>query len=169
MNYLSIDGGGSKCSAIWFDDQLNLLGRGLSDGINATQTPIEKCRDNVNTCLNQLFGRRTPDQFETVYAIFAGSFELLTEELDRRTQVRRIVRFSEAKGGLLAGGLQHKGLLALAGTGSDVFYVIGDQCYSIGGWGPILGDQGSGTWIGQRALEAFAKASDGWGMPTIQR
>lgn len=167
MAYLSIDGGGSKCSAILFDDELNLIGSGLAGGINVTQTPIEKCRENIADCLDQLFAGATPALIHTVYAIFVSPFEILLEELAKRTKTGRTVRYSEPHGCLLAGGLRREGLLALSGTGSDVFYISGDACFSVGGWGPILGDQGSGAWIGQRALEAFVKASDGWGAPTM--
>jgi N-acetylglucosamine kinase-like BadF-type ATPase len=167
MSYLSIDGGGSKCSAIWFDDELNLIGKGLAAGINVTQTPIGKCRENIADCLDRVFATGTPSVIHTVYAILVGPFEILLDELAKRTSVCQTIRFSEPMGCLLAGGLQSEGLVALSGTGSDVFCISGNACYSVGGWGPVLGDQGSGTWIGQRALEAFVKASDGWGAPTM--
>lgn len=167
MSCLSLDGGGSKCSAIWFDDQLNLIGKGLAGGINVTQTPVGQCRANIAACLDQVFMSGTPAEIDTVYAILIGPFEILLEELAKRTRVHQTVRFSEPMGCLLAGCLREEGLLALSGTGSDAFYIAGETRYAIGGWGPILGDQGSGTWIGQRALEAVARASDGWGPPTL--
>ncbi|NLZ90098.1 MAG: hypothetical protein GX916_11430, partial [Clostridiales bacterium] len=34
-------------------------------------------------------------------------------------------------------------------------------------WGPILGDQGSGAWIGQKALRAAIRSADGWGPDTM--
>ena len=33
----------------------------------------------------------------------------------------------------------------------------------VGSWGPILGDQGSGTWIGEQALRAAVAALEGLG------
>ena len=37
----------------------------------------------------------------------------------------------------------------------------------IGGWGALLGDQGSGAWIGKRALEESVRSCDGWGEKTL--
>ena len=54
------------------------------------------------------------------------------------------------------------GVLLIAGTGSVAFGrspagVIA-RC---GGWGPNIGDEGSGAWIGRRALSVATAASDG--------
>src|SRR5438132_481795 len=35
-----------------------------------------------------------------------------------------------------------------------------------GGWGPVAGDEGSGSWIARRALQAVARATDGRGRKT---
>lgn len=56
---------------------------------------------------------------------------------------------------------QGPGVLAIAGTGS---HVIG-RCsrgsrYTAGGWGPILGDEGAGHWIGLEGLRAGLRAQD---------
>ncbi|HVE78277.1 MAG TPA: BadF/BadG/BcrA/BcrD ATPase family protein [Gemmatimonadaceae bacterium] len=54
------------------------------------------------------------------------------------------------------------GVLLIAGTGS-VAVARGptgavDRC---GGWGPVFGDEGGGSWIGRRALSVVAAAADG--------
>src|SRR2546423_1431280 len=36
-----------------------------------------------------------------------------------------------------------------------------------GGWGHILGDEGSGYWIGRRALRAIVRQADGRSEPTV--
>ena len=54
------------------------------------------------------------------------------------------------------------GILLVAGTGSVAFgrgptgHVV--RC---GGWGPVIGDEGSGAWIGRRALSVVTAAHDG--------
>jgi len=57
-----------------------------------------------------------------------------------------------------AGG---RGVLLIAGTGSNVMGRASDgrKC-NVGGWGPMLGDQGSGHWIGLEALRAALRAHD---------
>ncbi len=53
------------------------------------------------------------------------------------------------------------GILIIAGTGSNVLGRAADgTMYQVGGWGPAIGDEGSGFWIGQEALRAGFWAKD---------
>ncbi|MGO4209240.1 BadF/BadG/BcrA/BcrD ATPase family protein [Terriglobus sp. 2YAB30_2] len=52
------------------------------------------------------------------------------------------------------------GILVIAGTGSNVGGRFGDTLFGAGGWGPMLGDEGSGYWIGHEALRSATKARD---------
>jgi N-acetylglucosamine kinase-like BadF-type ATPase len=53
------------------------------------------------------------------------------------------------------------GILIIAGTGSNVMGRAADgSMYRAGGWGPALGDEGSGFWIGQEAARAGFWAKD---------
>lgn len=54
------------------------------------------------------------------------------------------------------------GLLVIAGTGSVYLAKTMDHdVVKIGGWGRILGDEGSGYWVGLQALKHYCKATDG--------
>ncbi len=54
-----------------------------------------------------------------------------------------------------------EGILLVAGTGSIVRGRAADgTMYTAGGWGPALGDEGSGYWIGQEALRGGFWAVD---------
>jgi glucosamine kinase len=54
------------------------------------------------------------------------------------------------------------GVLLIAGTGSAAFgRSPAGSTGRCGGWGPIIGDEGSGTWIGRRALSIVSAAADG--------
>lgn len=59
------------------------------------------------------------------------------------------------------------GVVVCAGTGAACFArnVTGDTC-TVGGWGPLLGDEGSAYDIGRKALRAVARAEDGRGRAT---
>lgn len=54
------------------------------------------------------------------------------------------------------------GILLIAGTGS-IAYGRGPTgtVARCGGWGPVCGDEGSGAWIGRRALSVVTAAADG--------
>ena len=54
------------------------------------------------------------------------------------------------------------GVLLIAGTGSVAFgRSPAGAVARCGGWGPNIGDEGSGAWIGRRALSVVTAASDG--------
>jgi N-acetylglucosamine kinase-like BadF-type ATPase len=50
------------------------------------------------------------------------------------------------------------GVAAIAGTGSNVFGVggtgAGTRAWRVGGWGHLLGDEGSGYWLGVQSIKA---------------
>lgn len=53
------------------------------------------------------------------------------------------------------------GVLLIAGTGSSCFgRGPTGRFYRCGGWGPVFGDEGSGSWIGRKALSVVAAAYD---------
>jgi N-acetylglucosamine kinase-like BadF-type ATPase len=53
------------------------------------------------------------------------------------------------------------GILVVAGTGSNaVGRAITGEIVGAGGWGPVLGDEGSGTWIGLEAIHAALAERD---------
>jgi glucosamine kinase len=54
------------------------------------------------------------------------------------------------------------GILMISGTGSVAFgRGPAGATARCGGWGPVAGDEGSGAWIGRRALSVVTAAADG--------
>ncbi|HZJ56700.1 MAG TPA: BadF/BadG/BcrA/BcrD ATPase family protein [Clostridia bacterium] len=140
---LALDGGGTKLNMVLFDnDGFHLLGEGRSGGVNITQTTPENSRANVADCLRQVFKGERNIHIDRLYSVFIGPMDILNEELARFVTIGEVVELGEAKGGILAGNMEGEGILALSGTGSDVFYVREQDSLnsSVGGWGPILGD-----------------------------
>jgi glucosamine kinase len=74
---------------------------------------------------------------------------------------------SDAEIGLTAAFGSRSGIVVVAGTGSIVFARTRDGAlHRSGGWGYLLGDEGSGHALGVHALRAVAAAFDG-GPPTV--
>ena len=66
--------------------------------------------------------------------------------------------------GAFAGG---PGILILSGTGSMAWARdLEGRSHRVGGWGDIIGDEGSAYWIGRRLLGVVAQSLDGRGGPT---
>jgi N-acetylglucosamine kinase-like BadF-type ATPase len=68
----------------------------------------------------------------------------------------------------LAGATGNKpGVVIIAGTGSIACGVNSRGRFArAGGWGPVMGDEGSGSYIGRRALESVMMSYDYRGEPT---
>ncbi len=173
--YLTVDGGGTKCIGLLFDDHMTLLSKGLSGGVNTTQNSPDTARQHMAECLDQALERAEGRPIDMVYLNLVGDRAVFEELLRERAQVNAIHHFSEPEGALLAGLLRNEGMIAHSGTGSDAFWVgpveRKDFPYGragvVGAWGPILGDQGSGAWIGQQALLHIVRAVDGWAPDTL--
>jgi glucosamine kinase len=59
------------------------------------------------------------------------------------------------------------GVAAISGTGSNVFGVgFEGQPWRAGGWGHLIGDEGSGYWLGSHSIRAAMHDRDGSGPPT---
>jgi N-acetylglucosamine kinase-like BadF-type ATPase len=168
---LSADGGGTKLRMILFNENFEILGQGLAGGVNVNSTTPENSRENVESCLDQVFAAKPPPSIDKLYAVFVGPVENLLGALERRTGLKETVLLPESEAGLMAGALWEEGFLALAGTGSDLWSVDKGgrlkarsriERGALGGWGPILGDQGSGVWIGQEAIRAVVSGIEGW-------
>lgn len=65
--------------------------------------------------------------------------------------------------GALAG---EAGVLLIAGTGAAALGIDQEGARLVDGWGPELGDLGSGSWLGREALRAVLRQADGLGPAT---
>lgn len=86
----------------------------------------------------------------------------LREALTRRALADEVVVETDATVALADAFGEDAGIILIAGTGSIAFGRNGAGVYArCGGWGPTFGDEGSGAWIGRRALGIVAAAYDG--------
>ena len=160
--YLAVDGGGSKLLVIGYDEDMRFVCKARSGGVNLTQNAPKDVQAHIDDCLAQL-DEHLKD-ITAVDEVFIGGRELFEAGLCARTEVGSIRLIAEPVAGLLAGACRQNGILALSGTGSDVFIIRnGRVAGSVGGWGPVMGDQGSGVWIGLQALRAVCRQANGWG------
>jgi len=68
---------------------------------------------------------------------------------------------------LVAGAPERLGIVVVAGTGSVAYGVDGEgRTARSGGWGYLLGDEGSAYWLGHAALRRAIRAADGRDEPT---
>ncbi|MBD2293311.1 ATPase [Anabaena sphaerica FACHB-251] len=185
---LGIDGGGSKTICIIMDDAAKILGRGEAGASNYQSMGIEAAQSQIQSAIHQatitalnhinniniiaiclgLAGVSRPEDMEVIKAIVSklqNSKDILpiTWEL----QPSHIVICHDALIALMGGVGDAVGIVVAAGTGSIVFGRNHQrETKRVGGWGYILGDEGSGYKIAVAGMQAALKAYDGRGKPT---
>lgn len=158
MKYIiGVDGGGTKTEAISYDFQGNIVSKGISGAGNPLIN--EKLAiANLNSAINQCTAYLRKEDFAYLYIGLAGYGGLSNKE-DFEKKLSDIYNVPctvdndavIAHAALLSG---KDGVLTISGTGSVSLAKYKETTAMAGGWGHLLGDEGSGMWI---ALEAFKK------------
>ena len=171
MHVLGIDAGGTKTLCLLADEHGAVVGEGRGPGANlhvAGELELEKV---VHEVMEQAIGDR---------AIAPAAICLGIAGVDREDEartVRAIMRrigyksrtlvVNDALIALVAAAGDAPGVVIIAGTGAIVYGRNGaGEAARAGGWGHMIGDEGSGYWIGREALSAVMRASDGRGPDT---
>ncbi len=171
MHVLGIDAGGTKTVCYLADGDGRVLGEARGGGANL-QTEGELAVEKV---LHAVMDRALGGEEREVAAICLGmagvgreADDQVVRSIMRRIGARsRVVVVNDALVALVAGVGQAPGVVIISGTGSIAYGRNAlNQAARAGGWGHILGDEGSGYWIGRRALRAVARAADGRGPAT---
>lgn len=167
---MGIDGGGSTLRVVIADADLN---RKAYIERKETSNPSSVGRElaakliasAVESALQYAYLR--PDDIVAVGAGIAGADPYRTGTwldgvLRRMFPSSVVVPSSDYEIALVGARGERSGVLLLAGTGSIGYGVNMDgDAARVGGWGYVLGDEGSGYWFGLQALQAVTRADDG--------
>ena len=171
QHVLGIDAGGSKTRALLANRDGAVIASASGPGANL-RTHGEL---RVEKVLHALVERTEADAGVKADAIAIGiagadradDQEVLRAILKRIGFRARVVVTNDARVAFVAGSVRRVGLALVCGTGSIAWgrNAAGDIARA-GGWGWHVGDEGSGFWIGERAIRAALRASDGRGPQT---
>jgi N-acetylglucosamine kinase-like BadF-type ATPase len=171
MHVLGIDAGGTKTVCLLADEHGAIVSEGRGPGANlhtAGELAVEKV-------LHEAMEAAIGDRSVVPAAICLGIAGVDRDDEARivRAIMRRIgyksrvLVVNDALIGLVAGARDEPGISINAGTGSIVYgRNAGFEAARAGGWGHMIGDEGSGYWIGREALAAVMRAADGRGPAT---
>jgi N-acetylglucosamine kinase-like BadF-type ATPase len=174
---LGLDGGGTKTVAVLAEDTGKLLARAQGDSSNYQviggeklgQVIRELCKEILlqanlqGLTLDHLYaglaGAGRPADREAIHSVITQQNVAATVTVDTDA--------SAALAGAFAGG---PGIIVISGTGAICFGKSkANVVHRCGGWGYLLGDEGSGYYIGQQAIMAALKDLDGRGIATSLR
>ncbi|MFE8700260.1 BadF/BadG/BcrA/BcrD ATPase family protein [Cytobacillus sp. FJAT-54145] len=173
--WIAIDGGGTKTSCVIGDEQGNILSKTIGTSSNIQTIPHQK----VFTTLTHLIDKVLIDsgsefkQVESIQLCLAGADRESDKQIIKRLfedtiYEQKLQIKNDAEAALASGTWGESGLLLIAGTGSIVYGVSYKpaKMIRVGGWGYLLGDEGSGFYIGLKGLKAVLKSYDNRGDST---
>jgi len=166
---LGIDGGGSKVLVALADRAGKVLRMSRSGGVNPMDNPnwrheldlslrpfLEEQRLTAVAAALPAYGevaRLSEQQREAIASAFPKARQRVFNDVDA------------AHLGAFAG---RPGILILSGTGSMAWGRNSAGVSSrVGGWGDVIGDEGSSYWIGKAALGLVSQSFDGRAAPTM--
>jgi glucosamine kinase len=164
--FLGFDAGGTKTTCALGNDT-EILVRANGSSIKPLRVTLDQARTNMRSLLGEIAAESGVD-LRNISASCIGTAGVMLPQTDG--WMREIL--SACAGGEIAicGDEEialdaafpgQAGVLVMAGTGSNtVGRTTAGELLNVGGWGPVLRDEGSGHWIGQQALRAGFRALD---------
>jgi N-acetylglucosamine kinase-like BadF-type ATPase len=175
--YVGVDGGATRCRAIVLDADGREVGRAEGPaGIVTVRTAAAAAeivaivvRDAVRDAISDagtappvarlvagLAGAGRPDARDAARSALEATGVAMAVEVHGDSEIALDDAFDDGVG-----------ILVVAGTGSMALGRAGHGRQArAGGWGVVLGDEGSGWWLGIQGLRAVARAADGRGRAT---
>jgi N-acetylglucosamine kinase-like BadF-type ATPase len=166
---LGVDGGGSATTAWLADREGTVLGRGQGGPSSLKAVGPQKAQESLAAAISAAFcdASRTPRPVEVACLGLAGfdrpdDQRLLTEWSDRLGWARKLLLVNDGALILAAGTPEGWGLGVIAGTGSIAVGRTPDgRTVRAGGWGHLIGDEGSAYAVSLAALRWVARRADG--------
>lgn len=177
--FVGIDGGGTKTKAVLVDENMSMLAENVGGPSNFLVFGLVKVSKSLIQTIVEISKKANINCSEI------GSILLGTAGAGRRTDAERLEKSflsetenenitinnfhveSDARIALEGAFSGNPGSILIAGTGSIMFGKDSQgDIHRVGGFGRILGDEGSGFHIGRSGLTAVAQEYDGRGKET---
>ena len=166
---IGVDGGGTKTRVVVADERGQWVGDVEGPGSAVRPGKAEVSADVIATLVKDAL-RSCEMTHVTPKVVCVGvagvgrdsERQALWQALASREIAEEIVVHTDAAVALDDAFGDGPGVLLIAGTGSVAFGRGPTGTLDrAGGWGPVFGDEGGGSWIGRRALSVVSAASDG--------
>src|SRR5579862_233855 len=164
--FLGFDAGGTKTTCALADD-MRVLAQDVGGSIKPLRVTIEHAQQNLSALLAEISKQSGVDLMQVAASCIGTAGVRLPQTDGWMRQILskcaggEIVVCGDEEIALDAAFPGETGVLAMAGTGSNVVgRTSKGEMLNVGGWGPALGDQASGHWIGLNALRHACRARD---------
>jgi N-acetylglucosamine kinase-like BadF-type ATPase len=178
--FIGMDGGGTKTHAMIANAQGEVLAEHIGGPSNFQIIGVEKASETIFSLIQsccESVGCVPKDIASIACGLTgagrAGDQQRMADGLKRyalkkKSTLKNIIIESDARVALEGAFKGEPGIILIAGTGSIAFGKDAKgMIHRVGGWGRILGDEGSGYYIGRLGLTAVTRHIDGRGGKTM--
>ncbi|MCC7208862.1 MAG: hypothetical protein IT323_16250 [Anaerolineae bacterium] len=165
--YMGIDGGGSTLRVVVADDEMGEAARvERAQPSNPSAIGPDTARALVQGAMRDVLAGLDADHVRGVGIGIAGasaehSADWLRETVRGVLPSAHVAASSDLEIALVGAHGARSGVILVAGTGSAAFGIgLDGRGLRVGGWGYLLGDEGSGYWIGSQALRVACQSYD---------
>lgn len=171
--FVGVDGGGTKTEAIILDSNGHEIFRCSGASTNPHAVGYDCAKENMMIVLNTIFNgvNLAKDSDVHICLGIAGVYKEEEKEIfadylrlyagSTKFHVNYVLK-SDVEIALIAAFGKPCGVIAISGTGSVTYGITSaGKAYRVGGWGHILGDEGSGYSIGLCTLQSVMRSFDG--------
>lgn len=175
MKILGVDSGGTKTETVIVDLECNLLGTGRGGPGNYHHVGAEGARGNIRETIDEAMADAGVEPEDVPYGGFGVSaldtekdYEVISDFLNDIGYPKKKYIVNDVVISHYAVNGGRPGVTLVAGTGSIAYGTNqdGESC-RVGGWGWLIGDEGSGSYVAIRGLQEASKAWDGRGKDTV--
>lgn len=171
MYFGGVEGGATHSNLVICDEHGKVVGKATGPGTNHWALGIEECANRIVTMVHQAkeearIPKDTP--LDSLGLTLSGceqdssNAQLAARVTEKDSRIAKAVYVASDTAGSLFTGATNGGMVLIAGTGSNALLRTpeGEQ-YGCGGWGFLLGDEGSAYWIAHRAVKTIIDDMDG--------
>ena len=177
---LGIDSGGTKTLGILADLEGKIISKALHQASNPQIKGFDSTAhvvlETIRDCCSKA-GCRT-EELRAIVVGLAGAgresdrrrvfMEIRAMARRKKISLRNLMIESDARIALEGALAGQPGVVLISGTGSiGMAKDSQGNIFRVGGWGREIGDEGSGYWIGRKALGAVTRNLDSRGEPTL--
>ncbi len=158
MYTIGIDAGGTKTVGKLFDE-VGIIVSQSESGVGNLSVSFKKAYDNICLVIDNLI-KSSDEQISHIIIGASGSEESPNKQLAQKdlSLKYQIITHIVTDAELAYKNLELKNdILIIAGTGSVCISNINHHWFTTGGWGHLLGDEGSGYTIGLEAIKLMIR------------
>ena len=165
--FAGYDGGGTKTACVLTDETGRILGSGVGGPSNYLYCGREVAAESVRTATAQAFAAAglPVQRLDTAYMASAA---ILIQHGDAHVpffstciDADHVVCESDIYNIWFGAVRERPAVITIAGTGAITYICSKEGYLRVSGWGPLLGDEGSGYDLGLRALKLACRMYDG--------